>query len=233
MLPLPKATARDTEHSDARNRVFWLPPAPASTILALGGSGCYTVRRFSRMITIAQTEIPGGWASLEGGVSYNALSLAITVGGTFLTLLGVVIAVSQIRKTRVAAEAARQAAMDTAARLLKLGAVVDFTRLYSLSNETLVRLHKQDFGGAAIRVADLRAKVVELRASPKGKGVQSAKKWQGLVTELKGLQEVLEEYNSGKDQDGNLARRLKRQMAEIHDKMNALAASTERSVGET
>lgn len=184
------------------------------------------------MITIVQTQTAALLLFFDGGASFNFWSFMVTAAGAVVTIIGFAIAIYQIRRTRTAAEAARQAATDTAEKLLSVGAMIDLTRLYSLSNEAVVLLRHQKFAGAALRVGDLRAKVVELRVSPKGRALQAQQEWQMLVTKLKNLQEALERYDGREGCDDALERRMKRDMFSIHDKVNALAASTELSVGE-
>lgn len=184
------------------------------------------------MTLVAEPLTVPAWAFFDGGASYNLWSFVVTAAGAVVTIAGVGIVIYQIRKTRAAAEAASDAATDTSDKLLSVGAMIDLTRLYSVSNEAVVLLRHDNFAGAALRMADLRAKVVELRVSPKGRELQPPKKWQMLVTEVISLQEALEQYDGRQETDDALERRMKREMSAIHDKVNALAASTEHSVGE-
>jgi hypothetical protein len=184
------------------------------------------------MITIVQTQTAASLLFFDGGASFNFWSFMVTAAGAVVTITGVTIAIYQIRKTRAAAEAACQAATDTAKKLRSVGAMIDLTRVYVLSNEAVSLLRANNFPGAALRIADVRARLVQIRESPKGKGLQPPTKWQKLVTELATLQESLEQYDGRQEPDDDLEKTLKYEVAAMNDKVNALAASTERSVGE-
>ncbi len=172
------------------------------------------------------------WLMLfESGPLFNAWSSALTGIGVLFTVLGFVIAIIRINKTRKSAEAAREAAMHTSSKLLKVGTLVDLTRAFALSRETKTLLRESRWASAALRLSDLRDEIVKLRESPGAKSLQSPVGWQVLVTELRSLEESLEQYDSSRDTDGATNKRLNGKFSEIHDKVNGLAAQSEHSVG--
>lgn len=168
----------------------------------------------------------------DGGRTFNEWSFYIGLAGFVATVVGLTIAYRQITKARTAAEAARKAATATADKLQKAWAMIDFTRLYKLSSDAVMLIRHDNFTAAAMRVGDVRDRVVELRESPQAQNLQAPEEWQELVTKLTSLQEALERHDKHQEPGRKLKERFMRQLSKINDKLNGLAASTGHSLGE-
>lgn len=142
--------------------------------------------------------------------------------GTIATLAGLAAAFWQVTRARSAAEAATEAANQARARMVRMSALVDLTRLRSQSNEVVALLRVQKTENAALRLSDLHESVIQFRSSPQGRDRMSAKKWTEMLTNIRQLEEALVGMAR---QDGDPHNEFLGAMRDIHGRLVELATS--------
>lgn len=88
---------------------------------------------------------------------------AISVGGSVLSLVGLGIAISQIVKTRKAADAAAAAARETQARIANAVILADLSTSTRSVEEVKEFIRSRKYEPALLRVSDLNHMVIQLQ----------------------------------------------------------------------
>jgi hypothetical protein len=154
---------------------------------------------------------------------YNVLSF-------FVGVIGFVITIWQIVKTRKAAEAASDAARKTAEQLTKLGTLVDLTELCGFAREAITLFEHRSYYAASIRALDLRTGLAKVRESAAGKKLLTQQAWQTLVVKATSIHRVIVQRAGGGLEASVSDDHCHRVMSELVEELNGLAASAAQSV---
>ncbi|MCG8073277.1 MAG: hypothetical protein N0C86_14985 [Candidatus Thiodiazotropha taylori] len=120
--------------------------------------------------------------------------------GTLLTLVGIIIAVFQIRKTTRAAEAARVAAEITTSNIQLNVTLSDVSSCVNEVEEIKVLIRSMRYEAALLRVTDLSGRLIQLKNIPNNNNTNEQFKNKENLAQLSILRDLLER----KLQDRNL-----------------------------
>lgn len=168
---------------------------------------------------------------LDGGRALNTTTLILTGVGVVLGLIGLAFVWSQLRKVKMAAEAAEQASSSTADQIGKITALVEVTELQTLAGEVVTHLRVKDYARAALRAYDLRGGVIQTRGSPHGAGLLSTEEWQNIVTEVVSVHGELEKKCHGRAVGPTMHDRCMQAMLSILDRLNNLTTTAVKQTG--
>lgn len=170
---------------------------------------------------IGPTSAPTFW---DGYSNYNVSMFVIACVALLVSVVGFLIALRQISKTRKAAVAAQEASASTSERLVSLSAIVETSELCALASEVVQLLRSKERKAAALRAFDLRLGLAQLRFSDGGAPLLRNEAWQATITEIRGVQDALESSaGAGKDEKLILQKQV-RTMSRIAEQMNELKA---------
>lgn len=142
----------------------------------------------------------------------------IGVAGSFLSLLGVAIALFQIRKTRSAAEAAAVAAQAARDALTRSVVLADLTACTTAIDEVKVHVRHSRHESALLRVTDLSKSIVQLQES-KQSGSLPKNEVKRMLTQLGILRDLLERGIQG---DATVSPiQVNNTLSQIADSLNA------------
>lgn len=116
----------------------------------------------------------------------------ISAVGSFLSLIGVLVALHQIGKVRSAAESAQEASETTSTSLQKNMAMIDISSCITVIEEIKVLIRGDRYEAALLRVSDLVGKIIQLKTMPKSEGVSEIKKVSSMLAQLGVLRDLLE-----------------------------------------
>jgi hypothetical protein len=112
---------------------------------------------------------------------------------TILTLLGFLIAIIEIRRTKSAVMASKEATDRTIQLLSDRSTISDLATIIIVLRETQTALRGSRHEAALLRLQDLREKLYELRNREGFKSEERLTEIQGMVFSLRKLQDTLEQ----------------------------------------
>lgn len=116
----------------------------------------------------------------------------VSVAGTILSLVGVIIAIVQIRKTRLAAEAAARSATSTQRAISQNVMLTDVATCTTSLEEVKVLLRSSRFESALLRVTDLHAHLLQLHGVSTVGPTSVSIDFRDALTQLAILRDLLE-----------------------------------------
>jgi hypothetical protein len=116
----------------------------------------------------------------------------ISAIGSFLSLIGVLVALHQIGKVRSAAESAKVASELASSSLQKNMAMIDISSCITVIEEIKVLIRGDRYEASLLRVSDLVGKIIQLKTMPKSDGVTEINKISSLLAQLGVLRDLLE-----------------------------------------
>src|SRR5690349_18691413 len=122
----------------------------------------------------------------------NQLVNIISIIGSFLTLIGVIIAITQIRKTLSAAKAAQSAANQTQQAISRRVLLTDISTCIRSLEEIKVLIRGNRHEAALIRVTDLNSQLIQIQHIQHELTGQRTINFKELLTQLSILRELLE-----------------------------------------
>ena len=149
------------------------------------------------------------------------VNLGSTAFGTTLSVIGLIVAITQIRKARSAAEAAANAAREVEIRLRGLTTLIEISRLTTQSGQLILLLRAGNYAGAAQRGLDLREGVAAARSAAHSATLLEANQWQRLVYDVSTLHDQLEDCVH-KQPSEKSARAAMRHASSIHERVSDL-----------
>jgi hypothetical protein len=120
---------------------------------------------------------------LDGSWLYNLVALLVAIVGFALTLW-------QVKKTRRAADAARDSARQTSDGFHGLAALIDFSELKNWAEGIISYLDGLDFASAQLRLLDLRNGLARARHQPGAKKLLNPSGWQEIITMVAEVQMI-------------------------------------------
>ena len=158
------------------------------------------------------------WLSdfFSGSISYHVAVGVLTLIGILLAVTAVWVAVVQLGRTLRAAEAASAAASTTSDQFNKISALVE-----------------GNLEGAGLRAFDLRAALAQIRGTPRGATLTSARKWQDIVTEVSMVHELLCSRSSSAAGSEVPIDRLINAISKVSDFLNTLSSRAVSVTGES
>ncbi len=143
-----------------------------------------------------------------------------TLAGTLLSLIGVLVAIAQILKTRSAAESAKHAA-DQAQRLLARNLFLADLSTCTTSIEGLkVLIRNRHHEAALLRVTDLNAALIRLRHLPDGNSpLGTDPDLTPIIAQLAVLRDLLERTVHNAEAEFNPVR-INGVLSKVSDKLN-------------
>jgi hypothetical protein len=126
-----------------------------------------------------------------------------TLIGTILSLIGVIVAIVQIRKTRNAADSAHQASIDAKLLISRDVLLVDVTACTTSIEEVKTLIRHRRLEAALLRVTDLTAALIRLSHLPPKAQRPSSRDLKPVLTQLAILRELLESVNHDATEEFN------------------------------
>jgi|GEM_PF-3319682 len=145
---------------------------------------------------------------------------AIGVISAVLTLVGVIVAIVQMRKARESAEAARIAAEDARSSIALNTIMQDVGTCAGGFEEVQSLIRIESYHSALLRVSDLIARVAQIKGAQSGTGTIRIPGLKNTLTQLEVLRELLEEKvaDSSKEVDPLRVNRILSQIsAALHE----------------
>ncbi|HLL75459.1 MAG TPA: hypothetical protein VK421_09335 [Pyrinomonadaceae bacterium] len=122
----------------------------------------------------------------------NQLINTISIIGSVLSLIGVIIAIAQIRKTLRAAKAAQAAATQTQIAISRNVLLTDISTCARSLEELKVLIRGNRFEAALMRVTDLTSQLVQLQHLQRPISTIQSIDFKEVLTQLSILRELLE-----------------------------------------
>ena len=116
----------------------------------------------------------------------------ISALGSFLSLIGVLVALQQIGKVRSAAESAKVASEFASLNLQRNMAMIDISGCINEIEEIKVLIRGNRYESSLLRVSDLIGKIIQLKTMPKTDGVCEIKEINQKLAQLGVLRDLLE-----------------------------------------
>lgn len=113
---------------------------------------------------------------------------------TFLTLIGFGFAIYEIRKTKSAVNASKEATQQTIQLLSDRSTISDIATIINGLRETQTALRGNQYESALLRIQDLRERLHALRNRDGFKNEERLSQIQGMIFSLKRTQDALEQY---------------------------------------
>jgi len=167
-------------------------------------------------------ETPGPW--------YNLLNFLFASVGLFLAVAGIWFALDQIKKTLKAAQAAKQATIETAQDIRRMTTLVDVLSLVKIADQILSHLRAKNYNAGVVRLQDLLSGVSAARNSTMGPKLFTESKWQEMTTRVSSVQDVIERALRNASEyclDGCL-----RTVSDLHAELSGAASAVAQIRGE-
>jgi hypothetical protein len=161
---------------------------------------------------------------LDASRLYNGVNISLAALGLAVGVIGFLITILQLRKTKAAAEAARTAAREASEHLARIEALVDISKLRVCAVDLLRLIQQGQYDAAHLRAWDLRQSINEARESTSGKSIVTAEKWQGLLTAVVSVHESVQK-RKGKDRQAIADGRLQETVNDIIDQLTRFASA--------
>jgi len=144
----------------------------------------------------------------------------ISIAGSMLSFLGVLIAISQIRKTRRAAEAAQNATDKTQKLIARNVLLQDISACTTAIEEVKALIRSKRYEASLLRVTDLNTQLIRLRYLKSNDAGLADIPFQEIVTQMSMLREMLEQSLNQKTSDLRPAH-VNGILSRISDQLNA------------
>lgn len=116
----------------------------------------------------------------------------VSAAGSVLSLIGVVIAIIQIRKVRTSSDAAKNAALHTSVALQLNMSMIDISGCINLIEEIKTLVRSGRYEAALLRVSDLMGKMIQIKSFPTTPNMASMEGMQSMLAQLGVLRDLLE-----------------------------------------
>jgi hypothetical protein len=137
------------------------------------------------------------WAQLLSWIRNYQVGDLASIAGVAISLVGFAITVIAVRKSRSAAQAAAQAARDTASKIRLLESVVDFSAAIAILEE-IKRLQREKLWmHLPDRYATIRKLLITLRGTNSNLNDGQESVVQRAVTNLRDMEEAVERFLGG------------------------------------
>jgi len=155
----------------------------------------------------------------------------ISAIGSFLSFIGVLVALRQLGKVRNAAESAKTASEFTSSNLQKNMAMIDISSCITEIEEIKVLIRGRRYESALLRVGDLIGKIIQLKSMPKSEGVFEINKISSMLAQLGVLRDLLEKKLHKPDTTVNPSK-INGILSSISDELHAWVGENKFSLAE-
>lgn len=144
-----------------------------------------------------------------------------TVVGTLASLLGIGVALSQLNKTRKAAEAAKEAAGVATNAIKRNVALIDVTACINEIEalKTMIRTHRIE--SALLRVTDLSSKLIQLKNILTVESQDPIEEMSKVLSQVRILKDVLERKLHDEETTSKQVFQMNKTLSDISDILNA------------
>ena len=124
--------------------------------------------------------------------NWELFGAIVSIVAAPLTLFGLWVTWRNARKSKTAAEAARDSATDTTLRIRQISSSVELTKLKAFAHEVITQMRNKQWTAAAMRALDLAEGISGARKAAHNRDLAEEQEWQLMVTKARYAQEVLE-----------------------------------------
>lgn len=144
-----------------------------------------------------------------------------------VALAGFALTLWQLHRTRTAANAARESALQAVAAIRRLEAATKMHDISSRSRELLRLLRNKNFEPAASAAFELRDTVARYRHDDQSSQIVSVDVWSKAVSDVASVHEQLEFLAMQNDIGSGVKKELLAKVAKLHTLFTSLAATAE------
>jgi len=156
---------------------------------------------------------------------FNGWGDLASVIGCFVSIIGFSFAIYTLLRTKKAAEAAREAAIEVRERLTRVNTVAEFAEALATIEE-IKRLHRAKKWEISLdRYSVVRRLLVSIQGSSPTLGDQQRAVLAGAIEQFRTMEQTVERARSGHVQRDPDHARLNKVAAKIHDELNSVMIS--------
>jgi hypothetical protein len=139
--------------------------------------------------------------------------------GLCITIVGFGFTFWKLRRTRKAAEAARDAAREAQAQVTQLGAVIALQEVLTEMEDVKTLLRQQAWSILVVHLPKMRRVLIQIRESAPNLGADAQKSFQGAIASLRTFEERAHRLLSGGASDPDIPRMIGKTISNI-DNLN-------------
>jgi len=163
-------------------------------------------------------------------MNWSSLVDVIGVVGSLLSLLGVIIALVQIRKTLAAARAAAVAAKDTQLAIARSVLLTDVSACVRSVEEVKVLVRVEKHEAALMRVTDLSTMLIQLQSLHAQQAANERVDFTKMLSQLAVMRESLEQRVNNQEAEINPVK-VNTQLSNISDQLNRMLGKEKYMIG--